>query len=281
MTGTASNMATFNENLPGAHEIEIFVRTEIGTQLTFKTGANTTILELKQKISDARGIPFHRILLMFAGKPLASYIGSTLTPSTLSNYNIQKESTIHMVPRRPPSEEDIVSFPTPANAVECRSKREAEAIAGDFDEDLHIVDPHSHFELLKKLECDVVQRSEYFKTKRTYTLSTILEPKDDDGAVLDEFGFPSLSQSKIQLSSTYLKVHAVFNYTFANRRCWIGWEIRIEGCTYSLTLKRHSRTRTSIKCSGIYSKLIQPSKTFPKAYNKWPACGFVPTRSVL
>ncbi|KAI4109265.1 MAG: hypothetical protein LQ345_007073, partial [Seirophora villosa] len=81
------------------------------------------------------------------------------------------------------------------DAAGIKSRREAQATAGDYngdlydyDEDLYIVDPQSHFGSLKQLEQDVLRRSEYFKTKRSYSVSNSIVPLDDDGAVLDELG---------------------------------------------------------------------------------------------
>ncbi|KAL9013328.1 MAG: hypothetical protein Q9173_001972 [Seirophora scorigena] len=81
------------------------------------------------------------------------------------------------------------------DAVGYKSKGEAQATAGDYngdlydyDEDLYIVDPQSHFGSFKQLEQDVLRRSEYFKTKRSYSVSSVIESLDDHGAVLDELG---------------------------------------------------------------------------------------------
>lgn len=56
--------------------------------------------------------------------------------------------------------------PLDVSAARSHNDWKAKAIEGDFDEDLHIVDPQSHFHLLKQLERDVVKRSEYYQEGR-------------------------------------------------------------------------------------------------------------------
>ncbi|KAI4101701.1 MAG: hypothetical protein LQ339_004935 [Xanthoria mediterranea] len=55
-----------------------------------------------------------------------------------------------------------------------------QATSKNYDEDLYIVDPQAHFDMLRQLERNVLQRSEFFQTKREYSLSSALDPVDDD-----------------------------------------------------------------------------------------------------
>ncbi|KAL8836604.1 MAG: hypothetical protein Q9176_006241 [Flavoplaca citrina] len=85
------------------------------------------------------------------------------------------------------------------------TSHQAEATFPDYDEDLHIVDPQSHFDKLKWLEQDVVGRSEYFRAKREYSLSSAVNPIDDDSIFLDELDLRASLRKKICGSSIVAK----------------------------------------------------------------------------
>ena len=121
---------------------------------------------MKRQICSLTNVPVDQQDLLYAGKLLKG-------DWSLLNFGIEEGATLNFI-LRPQGSHGPQRTPAEAfdeNGAESTFESwQKIAIDNDFDDDLHIVDPHAHYSRLRSLEQKVIKASEWFHCQGKYDI---------------------------------------------------------------------------------------------------------------